>query len=210
MYDLEEQEQMEALKAWWKDNARLVILIVAAAAATIVAIQGWRYYKATQSERASELYATLTKAVREHDVKQARDIAGKIVAGYGATGYGPMAALTLAKVDAEAGDAKSAETRLRWAMERSRDEELGAVARLQLAGVLLDGKTYDEALRLLDQKHPASFDALYADRRGDVLAAQGKGIEARAAYQAALDKLGANDPYRNVVQVKLDTVGSVR
>ena len=105
---------------------------------------------------------------------------------------------------------KSAGTQLEWALNRAKDEETSAVARLRLAAVRLDEKQYDEALRLLDAKHPPAFDGLYLDLRGDVMLAQGKTAEARAAYQDALAKLAEQGNYRLVVQAKLDALGGAR
>jgi predicted negative regulator of RcsB-dependent stress response len=208
-YDLEEQEQIEALKAWWKSNARLVTLAVIAALLAFAAVHGWRYYTDRQAQQASQLYGELEKAVQAADAKKIGEVAGQLVDRYPRTAYATMAALVAAKSNVEAGDLKGAGARLAWAMEHARDDETQAVARLRLAAVRLDEKQYDEALRLLEQKHPESFDGLYADLRGDVLVAQGKLPEARAAYKQALDKLEPQATYRLIVQVKLDGIGGV-
>jgi predicted negative regulator of RcsB-dependent stress response len=208
MYDLEEQEQIDALKAWWRENGRLVIVAVMAAALAAAAVSGWRYYKGTQAQKASQLYATLENAVRSNDAKQVTDVAGQLIDKYGSTAYAPMAALAAAKADFDAGDLASAAARLEWAAEHARDEETRAIARVRLAGVRLDEKKHDEALRLLEQPHPESFAGLYADLRGDVLVAQGKAAEAKEAYKLALQKLPEQSTYRLVVQVKLDGLGS--
>jgi predicted negative regulator of RcsB-dependent stress response len=84
------------------------------------------------------------------------------------------------------------------------------VARLRLAGVLLDEKKYDEALKLLSEKSGDAFAMFYADMRGDVLTAQGKTAEARAAYQQALDKSDPNGNYRRLVELKLDALGEAK
>jgi predicted negative regulator of RcsB-dependent stress response len=206
-YDLEEQEQIDALKSWWKQNGNLVLLAVIAALVAFAGVNGWRYYNERQSERASQLYAELEKAAQGSDAKKTGEVASQVIDQYGSTGYGPMAALVAAKAAVDAGDLKTAGTRLAWAVEHAKDEETEAVARLRLAAVRLDEKQYDEALRLLDQKHPESFAGLYADLRGDVLVAQGKLPEARAAYKQALDKLAPEATYRLIVQVKLDGIG---
>jgi predicted negative regulator of RcsB-dependent stress response len=210
MYDLEEQEQIDALKAWWRENGRLVIVALLAAALAAAAVGGWRHYKDTRAQKASQLYTALEDAVRSDDSKQVKDLAGQLIDQYGSTAYGPMAALAAAKVDFDAGDLASAAARLEWAAEHARDEETRAVARLRLAGVRLDEKRYDEALKVLEQPHPESFAGLYADLRGDVLVAQGKAAEAREAYKLALEKLPEQSSYRPVVQVKLDGLGRGR
>ena len=104
------------------------------------------------------------------------------------------------------GDRSSAQSELQWVVDHARDEDLEATARLRLAGVLLDQKKYDDALKVLDAKHPESFDGLFADLTGDILAAQGKPAAAKAAYQRALEKLPGGG-YRDIVQVKLDSLG---
>jgi predicted negative regulator of RcsB-dependent stress response len=206
MYDLEEQEQIDALKAWWRQNGRLVVVAVVAAAVAALATAGWRYYRAKANEQASQVFAALEKAARGNDAKQVRDLAQQLMDQYGSTAYAAMGALVVAKASFEAGDLAAAGRELEWAAEHARDEETKALARLRLAGVRLDEKKYDEALELLEQP-PESFVPLYADLKGDVLAAQGKAPEARAAYQSALDKLPAEGLFRAIVQVKLDGLG---
>jgi predicted negative regulator of RcsB-dependent stress response len=208
-YDLEEQEQIEALKTWWRRNGRLVMLAVLAAALAFAAVTGWRQYQERQGTQASQLYAELERAAQAADAKKIDELARQIRERYSGTAYAPLAALLAAKSSFDAGDLKTSGEHLAWAMEHAADEETQAVARLRLAGVRLDEKQYDEALRLLGQKHPDAFAGLYADLRGDVLVAQGKLPEAKAAYTQALEKLDAEATYRLVVQAKLDGIGGV-
>ena len=112
-----------------------------------------------------------------------------------------------AKAYFEAGDLKAARAPLQWVIDNAGDEELKHLARIRLAGVMLDQAAFDEGLKLLSTEPPARFVSSYADRRGDLLQAQGKPVEARAAYQQALDKAEPNSPIRRVVQVKLDALG---
>jgi predicted negative regulator of RcsB-dependent stress response len=121
-----------------------------------------------------------------------------------------MAALRAAKSFAVANDLANAKQRLQWVVDKARDEEMRDVARLRLAGVLFDEKSHDEALKLLDAKHVAAFDGLYADLRGDILAAQNKRAEARAAYQIALEKGDSRSTYRQLIQLKLDALGEAQ
>ena len=206
-YDLEEQEQIDALKAWWKQNARLVSTAVLAAALAAASVSGWRWYQQRQSEQASALYGALEQAVGAGDAQQARQLSAQVMERYPRTAYGPMAALVAAKISFDARDLNSAGSQLEWVTEHARDEETAAVAHLRLAAVRLDERRYDEALAALGEKHPESFDGLYADLRGDVLVAQGKIEEARAAYRQALEKLPPGSGFRRMVQVKLDGIG---
>lgn len=206
-YDLEEQEQIDAIKGWWNDYGKLVMLAVIACLITIAAFQGWRYYRAQQTERAAVLYSQLDQAERANDSKKVRDIAAQLVENYGSTPYAGMAALAAAKASYSTGEMDDARKYLQWAVSDAREDEMRDVARLRLAGVLLDEKKFDEALTVLASATSDAYAALYADRRGDVLAAQGKPAEARSAYQQALDKSDANSQYRRVIELKLDAIG---
>lgn len=205
--DLEEQEQLDALKQFWKQYGTLIITLAFLALATFAGVKGWNYYQRGQSEQASALFGKLDEAVRKNDVSQVGSLGAEIIDKYGSTAYGPMAALLLARTNYDNGDAAAAATRLQWALDEATDDETAALARLRLAGIRLDEKKYDEAVALLDAKHAQAFAPLYADLRGDVLAAQGKAVEARAAYKLALEKSLPNSNYRNVVQIKLDALG---
>jgi len=208
--DLEEQEQLDALKQFWKQYGTLIITLAFLALATFAGVKGWNYYQRGQSEQASVLFGKLEEAVRKNDIAQTGSLGAEIIDKYGSTAYGPMAALLLAKTSHDNGDPAAAATRLLWAIDKARDDETAALARLRLAGIRLDEKKYDEALALLDAKHGQAFAPLYADLRGDVLAAQGKPAEARAAYKRALEKGLPNSNYRNVVQIKLDALGPAK
>ena len=210
MYDLEEQEKLDALKAFWKENGRLIIAAALAFVVGLSAVQGWRYYSRTQAQAASALFARLEEARRNNDDKDIRRLGGEIVDGDGRTAYGPRAALVVAGADYAAGDRDAAAARLQWVVDHAGDEEVVAVARLRLAGIRLEEKKYDEALRLLDARTTEAFVPQYADLRGDVLVAQGKLAEARAAYRLAVEKSGEQSQWRSLVQLKLDALGSAR
>ena len=209
-YDLEEQEQIASIKAWWHDYGKLVMLVAIACLLTIAAFQGWRYYRAQQAERSAALYMQLMEAERANDSKRVRDIAGQIIDSYGSSQYGGMAALAAAKAGVATGETEDAKKRLQWASENAKEEEMRDVARLRLAGVLLDEKKYDDALKLLAVKSGDTFATLYADLRGDVLTAQGKAAEARTAYQQALEKSEPNSNYRRLVELKIDALGEAK
>jgi predicted negative regulator of RcsB-dependent stress response len=206
-YDLQEQEQLETIKAWWKDYGRLVLLGVALGVIVVAGFQGWRYYRHSQAVAAASLYEQLEQAERAGDRKKVRDVASGIVSKYASTPYANFAALSAARASFDEGDLADAKARLAWVVENARREELRDIARLRLAGVLLDQKGYEEALKLLETKPAESMTALYADLRGDILLAQGKQAEARNAYQLALDRTEAGSAYRATVQLKLDSLG---
>jgi predicted negative regulator of RcsB-dependent stress response len=206
-YDLEEQEQIDAIKAWWKQYGNTVLLALAIFVSVVSGMQGWRYYQNKQTAQAAGLYEVLQGAVESRDAKQAREVAGQLIEQYAGSPYASRAALTAAKVNYELGDAKSAKAQLQWAVDHAKNDEIRDAARLRLAGILLDEKNHGEALKLLETKHGAGYDGLYADLRGDVLDASGKGAEAQAAYKLALEKMDPASGYRALVQMKLDALG---
>ena len=210
VYDLEEQEQIDELKAWWRQYRNLVSLIIVAVAVSVGGIQGWRYYQNKQALEAGELYLQLQSAAGSAEHKKVQDIAMAIVEKYPRTGYAPFAALAGAKAAFDSGDAAGARARLQWVVDNGGGDEIREIARLRLAAVLLEEKQYDAALELLGTRHGETLSALYADLKGDVLVAQGKSNEARAAYQLALDKSDAQGAYRALIQIKLDALGAAK
>ncbi len=206
-YDLDEQERLDELKAWWKRWGNLVLI---ALAVVIAAVAGWRYWQnrvVTQSLEAAAVYERLTESFQAGDAKGAREAGGLLVDQYKTTAYAPRAALMLARLDVATRDLKGAQARLEWAVAHSKEPAIRDQARLRLAGVQLDQQAYDAALKTLDAPHSDAYAFRFEDLKGDVLLAQGKQAEARAAYQAAFAGMTENNPYRPIVELKLDAVG---
>lgn len=209
-YDLEEQEQLSALKAWWQQYGKLVSITVVVAVLAVAAVRGWHYYHNRQASSGAVLFEQLLSAESGNDHKKVRDIAAQIVDRYGSTQYATLAALSAARSDFETGDLPAARQRLQWVMDKAKETEVRDVARLRLARVLLDEKNLVEALKQLEAKPGESFAGLYAELRGDVLIASGKPAEARVAYQAAFDQSDAASPSRQILQLKLDSLGEAK
>ena len=205
--DLQEQEQVEALKAWWKENGKWLTGAVVAGLLGYAAIQYWKDYRVGQSAEAAKLYAEVEKQAVSNDAKRIGDAADALVSRYGGSAYAPRAQLLAAQASLQARDVARAKVQLQWVIEHAEETGLQDTARLKLASVLLDEKNYDEALRQLDAAHPESFTGLYADLKGDVLSAQGKVDEARAAYRQAFERTDTKSSYRNLIQLKLDGLG---
>ena len=207
-YDLEEQEQLAQLKSWWKDNGTLVVAFLAAVAIGAAGWQGWRIWEAGQARQAGALYDSLVKAMQAGDAKALRDAGGSLVESFPRTLYASMGALAAARFHFERNDLKNARAQLQWVVERSPSEEMKDLARLRLAGVLLDDKAHDEALALLGAKHAEAMAAQYAALKGDVLVAKNQPAEAKAAYKLALEKAGQREnALRASVQLRLDALG---
>jgi len=205
-YDLEEQEQLAELKAWWHKYGNLLLSIVTALLLAYAGWTGWRWYEREQSSKAAAVYLQLEQAVRARDVAKVQTLAGSLTEHYGRSIYAPMGALQAARLAADAADFGRASEQLRWVIDKSGHDELALLARVRLAGVLLDSKQLDQALLALNIDVPAAQATLVLDRRGDVLQAQGKLEEARAAYAEALAKADAQHPLRPIIQLKLDSL----
>lgn len=206
-YDLEEQEQLATLKAWWNQYGNLVTWLVTAVLLAFAAWSGWKYYQRDQSSKAAMLYEEIVKAAEAKDQVKLARAAGDIKERFSGTPYAQMGLLTAAKSAFDANDLKAAKAHLQWIVDHGRTEEFKAIARIRLAGLLLDEKSYDEGLKLLSGDFPDQFAALVADRRGDLLFAQNKIDEARKAFKTALEKTEIKNPARQLIQLKLDALG---
>ncbi len=206
-YDLEEQEQLAQLKAFWAQWGNILTWLLTIVLAIYAGWQYMEYRNRTASLEASRLYEEVQKAAEAKDSAKILRAAADMQAKFASTSYASMSALLAAKVSYDANDVKSAKAQLGWAAENGKDEELKVVAKLRLAGLLLDEKSYDAALKIVDGAFPPQFAGVVADRKGDILVAQNKLAEARTAYQAALDKSDKQDPARQLIQLKLDALG---
>jgi predicted negative regulator of RcsB-dependent stress response len=206
--DLEEQEQVAELKAWWKQYGNLIVAIVAAAALAGAGWLAWRNYQQSQAAQASVLYDSLAKAAQANDAKALRDAAGSLVENYPRTLYASMGALVAARYYFDRNDPKNAKAQLQWVLERGASDDFRDLARLRLAAVLVDEKAYDDALKLLEAPHGVAYDAQYAALKGDALLGKNEAAGARAAYKLALDKAGEKEgAFRDSVRMRLEALG---
>ncbi len=205
-YDLQEQEQLATMKAWWEKYGNFILTTATVVLLAIAAFNGWRWYERREAQQAAGVYDQLLQALDRKDATRQKELAGTIIERYAGTVYASMAALQMATVYHDAGDSAAARAQLQWVIDKSGHEEYTMIARVRLAGVLLDDKAYDEALKVLAVDVPRSHLTEFADRRGDVLVAQKKFDEARAAYKEALAAADPQNPLRNLIQLKLDSL----
>jgi predicted negative regulator of RcsB-dependent stress response len=211
--DLQEQEQLEAFKAWWKDNRNQLLGMLVIVAVAVGGWRSWQYYQRTQADQAANLYQQCTEQLASRDARRINDAAAAVTDKYASTAYAARAALLAAQMNeqglgnGQGKDLARAKTQLQWVVDHASEDTLKDVARLRLAAIFLDEKNYADALKQLEAKHADSFDGLYADLRGDVLSAQGKTDEARSSYKLAYEKIDAQSMYRNLIQMKLDALG---
>jgi len=208
-YDLQEQEQLEALKQWWARYGNAILGGVAVLVLALAGWRGWQWYQDDRANQAMAYFEALEAAARDNDENSLARIqaaAQTLRSDYPTTLYATRGALIAAQALVEKQDYAAARAHLEWVASGS-DAALAPLARLRLAAVLLDEKRYDEALAQL-QNPPAPFATLYADRRGDVLAAQGKRDEARAVWETVHASLVAEGQSQlaAIVQLKIDAL----
>jgi predicted negative regulator of RcsB-dependent stress response len=209
--DLQEQEQLDQLKSFWNQYGSLITWTVTLALAGFAAWNGWQWWQREQGAKAGALYDELDRLAASGDAEKTARAFGDLKERFPRTLQTQQGALLASKVQAEKGQADAALATLAWLADNAGEDELRTIARLRAAGLLLDQKKHDEALKQLDaaqQGKPREFDALIADRRGDILAAQGKRAEAVAAYQAAHKAMDTKVEYRNLVDAKLTALGA--
>ncbi len=206
--DLEEQEQLDQIKHFWRQygNAITWVLIV-----VLTAFAGWnlyQYWQRNQATQAAAMYDEVERVAMMGDVAKLDRALADMKDKFASTAYAQQAGLLAARVYVETGKLDAAKSALLWVAEKSSDEGYQAIARLRLAGVLLESKAHDEALKQLSGHFPADFAALAADRRGDIYQAQGKKAEAVAEYLKAYKALDAGSEYRRLIDVKLAALGT--
>ena len=208
-YDFEEQERLAELKAWWEDNRWYVLGAVAAAILAFAGYRGWQHWQERQAEEAAALYRPVAEAAKGQDPKKVQEAAKPLIDQHAGSFYASEAGLVAAKAAFEAAHYAEARKQLEWVMDKGADIHKG-VARMRLAGVHLEEKRYDEALRVLDGNRDEAFTALAADLRGDVMLAQGRLDEARAAYKLAMEKAEARNPVKQLAETKLNALGGAQ
>lgn len=207
--DLEEQEQLDQLKAFWKKYGNLITWVLIVVLGGYAAWNGWNLWQRNQAVKAGAIFDELEQAAQSGDAARTLRIFGDLKDRYPGTVYAEQGGLLTAKTQFDGGDRDKARATLEWVAEQAGQPEYQAIARLRLAGILLDEKAYDKALELLPMESAGRFAGEFADRRGDVMLAQGKRDDARAAYKLALEKLDERSPMRRLVQLKLDALGGV-
>lgn len=206
-YNHEDQNNMDGIKAWWDKFGTAITIVLTVLLVTMGGTQAWKYYQQQQAQQAADLYALLQQVQLSNDASKINDAAHLLTEGFPSSGYAPRAALIAAQADARAGNNKRAKLNLQWVIDHAKEPAMQDLARLRIAGILLDEEKYDEALGILNTRHGETFAGLYSDRKGDVLVASRKISEARLSYQAAVDKLDKSNNYYNIVQMKLDALG---
>jgi predicted negative regulator of RcsB-dependent stress response len=205
--DLEEQEQLEELKHFWKQYGNLISWILIAVLGSYAAWNGYQYWQRGQAAQSSAMFDEVERAAQAGDLAKLDRALADMKDKFSGTTYAHQAALLAAKTYDEKGKADEAKSALSWVVEKSSDQGYQAIARLRLAGVLAQAKAYDEAAKQLAGSFPKEFASLAADRLGDIFMLQGKKAEARAEFEKAYQGFDERADYRRLVEVKLNALG---
>ena len=205
--NLEEQEQLDELKHFWKKYGSILTWVLIAGLSTFAAWNGYQQWERSQAQQAASMYDEVERVVATGDVAMAERAFNDMKDRFSGTTYAQQAGLLFAKLTYEKNKVDIAKAALTWVVEKSPDQGYAAIGTLRLAGMLMDEKSFDAALKLLDATPPSEFIAMFADRKADIYAVQGKSIEARAEYLKAHSELDERSEYRRLVEIKLNAVG---
>ena len=204
-YETEDQ-QVEALKNWWKENGRSVIAGVVIGVGVLLGWKGWTSYQEQQALTASALYSELSRAVSQQQIEQVL-VQGRVLRDeYGRTAYATLATLLLAKAYNEKGEPEAALENLDWVIQNTRQDALRNLARLRKARVLIAQNQLPDAEALLQQDYPETFQSLRSELQGDLYVQQGQIESARTAYEKAIET-AASDTGLDYLIMKKDNLG---
>jgi predicted negative regulator of RcsB-dependent stress response len=206
--DLEEQEQLEELKHFWKRWGDLITWVLIAVLGAYAAWNGWQAWSSKQAAQAAALYDTVERTAMSGDVSLLDRSVADIEDKFPSTTYAHQAALLAARVYQDKDRATDAKKQLQWVIDKSGDEGYQALARLRLAGLLIQDKAFDDARQQLTAKVPEAFAPLMADRLGDLAVLENKPDQALQHYKNAWKGFEPNADYRRLVAVKLAALGA--
>jgi len=204
--DLEEQEQVDELKALWKKYGAYITRGVIAFFVLYGLFQGWGYYQTKQSLGASELYQSIV-VLDEKNTKDILEKSQKLMDDYSGTPYAGRAAILFAKASYLDGNKDKAKEKLDWATSHAKESATESIALIQLGQILVEEKKYEDALKKVNDVENEGYLGLSNDLKGDILNAMGKKEEAKKAYLEALKRFGPKDPYAKFTQEKLESLG---
>ena len=204
--DLEEQEQLADLMHLWRQYGSLISWVLIVIVSALAAWIGYQHWTGQQASKAAVMFDEIERAVQAGDNALVDRSFSDMKDRFGSTVYAHQAGLLAAKIYYDKGNNEASKVALGWVVEKA-DEGYKSIAKLRLAGILLETKQYDDALRLVSGDFPKDFSALALDRRGDILAAQGKKIEAKFEYEKAYKSLAETVEYRRLIEVKLNALG---
>lgn len=207
-YDLDQQEQLDQFKHFWKTYGNLITWTLVLVVGAYAAWTGYLYWQNDRAVKASVLFEELDRAVIQGESDKVARVFSDLKERYSGATYTEQGALLAAQSQLTKNKVDDARASLQWLVENGKNKDLVVIARLRLAGVLLDLKKFDDALKQIDGDIPDEYKPLANDRRGDILNAQGKKAEALTAYQAAYKDMEPTVEYRRFIEGKLTALGA--
>lgn len=205
--DSEEQEQLDLLKHFWKQHGNRITWFLILVLGAFASWNFYQYWQRAQATQAAAMYDEVERVVKSDDTAKTDRVFADMKDRFASTAYAQQAGLLVARQYYDAGNVEAAKAALGWVADKSSDPGYQAIAKLRLAGILLESKAFDEALKQLSGSFPANFDALVSDRKGDIFLLQGKKKEAVAEYEKAFKGFDERTEYRRLVEVKLNSLG---
>lgn len=206
--DLQDQEQLDALKAFWNKQGNLITWVLVLVLAAFAGWNGWQWYQRDLAQKAGAMFDELDRAAAAGDAERAGRVFNDLRERYPRTAFAQQGGLLAARVQFDKGQGDAARATLNWVADNAIEDEMRTVARLRLAALQAEAKQHDDALKTLAGASAPGFEGLVDDRRGDILLAQGKTAQARAAYEAAYKALDERVDYRRLVEAKLTALGA--
>jgi predicted negative regulator of RcsB-dependent stress response len=205
--DLEEQEQLDQIKHFWKKYGNLISWVLIVILGGYAAWNGYQYWQRDQAAKAAVLFDEVERAVTAGDVARVERSLADMKDKFGGTHYAHQSAMLAAKALQDKDQVDAARAALKWVAETAPDAAYRDIARMRLSALLLDAGSQDEALAQLSAPFTPAMAGLAADLRGDVLQAKGQTPEALVAYQSAWDQMADMPDYRLLVLAKLNALG---
>ncbi len=206
-YDLEEQESLAQLKAWWDKWGNLTLTCITIVCLAFAAYNGWNWYKRYQGGKATVAYVQLQNAYVQGDEKNVRSLSDGLMKEYSSHVFASLAALMKAEVEHKAGNLDEARAALNWVINESGHPEYNTVARVRLAGLELDAKDAQKAKAALDGIDTAQAEQpIVLDRRGDVLLALGDVEGARESWEKAIERDSASGELLALLSLKIQAL----
>ena len=204
-YETEEQ-QVEAIKEWWKQNGIAVISGAVLGIAALVGWRGWSWHQEKQATEASDIFTVMQEAINKNDSAALQVQAKSLRDNYASTPYASLAVLHEAKIQNENGDHAAAEESLRWVLNNSKQDSVQDIARLRLARLLLANDKVDEAQSMVNVEMSDAYASLLNEIRGDIFVAKGELEQARKAYDQAMLTAGGSGV--EFLELKRNDLGS--
>ena len=205
--DLEEQEQLDQIKHFWKQYGNAITWALIVVLAAFASWNFYNYWQRSQANQAAALFDEVERSIQSGDSAKIDRVFSDMKERFASTAYAQQSGLLAAGHYATTGKTDAAKSALVWVAEKSSDTGYQAVAKLRLAGILMDAKDLEGAMSQLGGSFPAGFEALVSDRKGDILALQGSKAKAVEEYQKAYRLFDPLTEYRRLVEVKLSAFG---